>query len=123
MSDDALKLALQVAVPLRIAELSGMTPYQRSGALVVWREHGEDAVAYAGDYLQVRHSHARGETAKAFNRLACGLAALAHAPGGVSFADLHWCPVHPWGVLAEEWDGHTTEQKYERCRKFAAEHQ
>ncbi len=90
MSDEALKLALGVAVPLRLAELARMTPYQRQGAIAVWREQGEDAVAYAGDFLQVRHRDARGETAKAFNRMAKGLAALAHAPGGVSFAGLHW---------------------------------
>lgn len=95
MSDDVLLLALQVAVPLRMAELSRMTPYQRAGAIAVWREHGEEVVAYEGDHLLVAHPQARGDSAKAFNRMARGLAAMAYAPGGVSFAGLHWCADNP----------------------------
>jgi hypothetical protein len=46
-------------------------------------------VAEKGDIIQFR-SKKKGETAEAFNRLAEGIAALAFAPGGVTFLGDHW---------------------------------
>lgn len=93
---DTLLAGLEVAVPLRIQELRLMTPYERHTTLQAWRSDACDAVAYRGDILQFG-SKRRGEAASVFNHLARGLAALAHAPGGVLFAGRHWCLTHPWG--------------------------
>ena len=46
-----------------------------------------DAIASHGDDLMFGGKHC----APTFAALARGLAVLAHQPGGVSFAGLHWC--------------------------------
>jgi hypothetical protein len=48
---------------------------------------GADEIASHGDDLQFGGKHC----APTFAALARGLAVLAHQPGGVSFAGLHWC--------------------------------
>lgn len=97
--DDALIFGLQVAVPLRIAELERMSAHQRQSTLNAWRVDAADAVGHRGDALQFRGR--KGAAASVFNDLARGLAVLAHAPGGVLFAGVHWCLEHPGGKAAD----------------------
>lgn len=82
---ELLRITLGAAVPLWIAELRKLTPEQR---IALARECG-DIVAAKGDVIQFR-SKKPGETAKAFNALAKGIAALAFSPGGVTFLGDHY---------------------------------
>jgi hypothetical protein len=79
---DVLTISLQVAVPLRIAEVASWSWDRRQ------REAGEVAnvVASHGDDLLYGGKHC----ADAFNKLALGLACLAYAPGGVTFMGEHF---------------------------------
>lgn len=90
MTDNAaLLLTLQVAVPLRIAELEAMPPKLRERLRTEWAREAVDVIAAQGDVLQYGGKH-RGQAAGAFNHLARGLAAAAWQPGGVHFAGLHF---------------------------------
>ena len=82
---ELLKMTLAAAVPLWIFEFKKLTPTQREA---IAHEAGP-IIAEKGDIIQFRSSK-RGETAKAFNQLARGLAALAFVPGGVDFAGMHF---------------------------------
>jgi len=84
-----LTTSLQAAVPLWILEMRPWTPAAR---LATAREDGQH-IAEHGDDLMFK-SKTKGRTAEAFNHLARGLAALAYAPGGVTFAGEHWCVNH-----------------------------
>lgn len=95
---DVLLIGLQAAVPLRIHELCAMPPRRRSEIMQAWRADAVDAIGHRGDALQFGGK--RGQAAAVFNDLARGLAVLAHAPGGVQFAGLHWCLEHPNGKRA-----------------------
>jgi hypothetical protein len=75
---------LEVAVPMRIAELRTLAEGNR---LALAREAGQH-IAEHGDDLMFRGKP--GRSAEAFNQLTTGLAALAFSPGGVSFAGMHW---------------------------------
>ncbi|MFD9563370.1 hypothetical protein [Streptomyces sp. NPDC059994] len=81
--------SLRVAVPLHMMELGSRSPEE----LIRIAAESATVVGSQGDVLQFR-SAKRGETAKAFNALARGLAAGALvAWGGATFAGLHWCTV------------------------------
>ena len=75
---------LAVAVPLEIAQLRSYTEGER---LAIARECGA-YIAEHGDDLMFRSK--RGQSAKAFGRMARGLAAAAFQPGGVTFAGMHF---------------------------------
>lgn len=80
---------LRVAVPLHMLNLSKRTP----GELAQIAQTSASAIGSQGDILQFRSSK-KGETAKAFNALARGLAAAALVTwGGVTFLGMHWCMV------------------------------
>lgn len=84
---DALRMTLQLAVPMLIHELHQMPD---PGAVMDrWRRGAAAAVAERGDVLQYGGKK-MGSAAEVFNHLARGLAVLAHAPGGVDFAGLHF---------------------------------
>lgn len=87
--DDHLIAALQAAVPLHIIELRHATFEQRQ------RIAGQAAtvIGSRGDILQFGGGK-RGEVADVFNHLARGIAAASFAPGGITFAGVHWCPDH-----------------------------
>lgn len=89
VSAETLKTALLCAVPLWIEELR-----QRSwdDLCVIARESAQ-VIAEKGDIIMFR-SPKKGESGKAFNALARGLACLAFAPGGVKFLGLHWEAKH-----------------------------
>jgi hypothetical protein len=82
----ALLPCLALAVPLRIEELRAKPPAERvelgrrCGELIA--EHGDDLL-FGGKCAS-----------EAWMALVTGLAACAFAPGGVSFAGLHWEAQH-----------------------------
>jgi len=81
---------LQVAVPLWAERLK----HQRLADLLPRARELAQVVAEKGDVLQFK-SKKRGETAKAFDALAEGLAILSFAPGGVRFSGVHFENAHP----------------------------
>lgn len=83
---DLLTTSLLAAVPLWIHRMRDWSPEERCRRSPELADH----VAAHGDILQFK-SKKRGETAEAFNRLAEGVAILAHQPGGVTVFGLHWC--------------------------------
>jgi len=87
---DLLAITLSAAVPLWIDRL------KRQPWSYIERRAKECAqtVAEKGDIIQFG-SKKKGETAKAFNALAEGIACLAFAPGGVKFAGMHFEARHP----------------------------
>ena len=82
VQQDVLRTTLQLAVPMWIHE---MRPWSIDQRLSMARECAE-VVASHGDDLQYGGKHC----ADTFNKLACGLACLAHQPGGVKFLGYHW---------------------------------
>jgi hypothetical protein len=91
-----LVITLQVAVPLWIHEVAKLTQAERLAAArecgQMIAEHGDDII-----YLSPR----KGETARAFNALARGLACAAYQPGGVWFMGTHFCTDHSVCEAAE----------------------
>lgn len=85
---------LEAAVPLHIWVMKDWSPEAR-----MWT--GRDMADYIsahGDVILYR-GHKQGESGRAFNALAKGLAAAAYQPGGVTFHGLHWCAAH----MRERW--------------------
>ncbi|BCL83143.1 hypothetical protein ccbrp13_56080 [Ktedonobacteria bacterium brp13] len=84
-TDFLLKLHLEAIVPLMIADIANqgdISDWQLervSGHAVYLGEHG-DAILY----------RVKGETRKAVNVLCESLAILAFAPGGITFAGIHF---------------------------------
>jgi len=78
-----LAIGLQVAVPLHILEQRTWPAERRQAAAA----EAASFVGSHGDDLQFGGRLC----AATFNALAAGLALLATAPGGVTFAGEHWC--------------------------------
>lgn len=75
----------------------------RAELLADWRGEASPVIAYRGDVI-LYLSGERGETAKAFNALAQGVAALACHQGGVKVFGLLWCAEHhPGGKVTDEY--------------------
>ena len=89
-NNDLLGIALSAAVPLRIAELQELRLEVRWRRIREWTSEAVDVICAKGELLMYKQKP-RGGTASAFNHLARGLAALAFAEGGVTFAGWHWC--------------------------------
>lgn len=89
IDETLLTITLQAAVPLHILELQKIPLGE---VMRIARECGQ-VVAEKGDVIQFKGK--KGETAKAFNQLARGIACLAFAPGGVRFMGLHFEAEHP----------------------------
>lgn len=86
---DLLPIALSAAVPLWIEKLRPLEPEQRLA-----RASGlADVIGSKGDIILYRGGK-KGESAKAFNALAEGLAIGAFQPGGVTAFGSHWCVNH-----------------------------
>lgn len=84
-NSELLKIHLQMAVPLRIAEIQGMPFAERS-------RHAQIAaqmIAEHGDNILFR-GRTQGESAKAVNALINGIALLSFQPGGITFMGLHF---------------------------------
>lgn len=78
-----LQAMLPVAVLTALDDVNELTDPERQHLA----SKSADALAAHGDDLLYGGKHC----AETFTALARGLAALAHQPGGVSFAGLHWC--------------------------------
>lgn len=85
MDNALLTSTLAVAVPMWVERIQHYTDEQRTARA---HELGQ-VIAEHGDLILYR-SKRRGESARNFNALAEGLACLAYAPGGVTFAGSHW---------------------------------
>jgi hypothetical protein len=96
MTTSLLVQTLRLAVPMWIAEANKRHGETRDELLADWRREAGPVVAANGDHI-LYLGHKRGETAKAFNSLARGLAVLAHARGGVTVFGLVWCATHSPG--------------------------
>ena len=79
---ELLRICLQAAVPLRIAEIASWPAQRRietaRAQATVIASHGDDLL-YGGKHC-----------ADTFNAMALGLACMAYAPGGVTFLDDHY---------------------------------
>ncbi len=89
MDDALLAGTLALAVPLWMERVKA---YPEEIRLARARECGQ-VVAERGDIIQFR-AKKRGETARAFNALAEGIACAAFQPGGITFLGQHWCRDH-----------------------------
>lgn len=90
MNDQAtLTMALQLTVPLWIDELRSLRPDVRAATMAEWRALARTALPRAD--VMLYGGSKSGMATEIFNGLARGLAVLAHSPGGVGFAGLHWC--------------------------------
>lgn len=79
-----LQSALSAAVPMWIEKVHAMSPDERFARAQSCAQY----IAEHGDMLLFRGKD--GESAAAFNHLAEGIAVLAFAPGGITFADMHF---------------------------------
>lgn len=87
-----LRTHLAMAVPLERTRLAQGTEEQRAAQLASLDTHElhADDVLYAGRYA-----------AEGIGNLVLALALLSFAPGGVTYAGLHWCPDHDACLAAE----------------------
>lgn len=83
---EILRASLEAAVPIAIHDLR----YHTWEELQRLASESSTVIASHGDDLQFGGK----KCASTFAALARGLAALAYAPGGVTFLGLHWCAVH-----------------------------
>lgn len=82
---ELLRISLSAAVPLWIMEYERL-PIEEILALA---PEASQYIAEHGDVIMYRGAR-KGETARAFNELAKGLAILSFAPGGVKFLGMHF---------------------------------
>jgi hypothetical protein len=94
IKSSVLLMSLQLAVPLRIAELLDLDDEDRQFKVEAWRRAALTPIAERADLLMyggAKNRSERGQPGQVFNHLARGIAALAFHPGGVTFAGRHWC--------------------------------
>jgi hypothetical protein len=95
-------VALQLAVPLWLAELEALPKAEGDALAQKWADAGATLVVEHGEDPQYDRP---GRRAVVVRGLARGLAALARCPGGVRFLDLMWCSRHSTGGRpAESWE-------------------
>lgn len=92
-ASELLKISLSAAVPLHIAEMKSL-PWAEVSRIA---SEASQFIAEHGDALMYK---TKGVTAKAFNHLAKGLAALSFVPGGVKFLGMHFEARHEGGESA-----------------------
>lgn len=93
---DLLKIMLPGAVALRIMDFKKL-PWEEIQRIAT------EASQFLGEHGDALMYKQKGTTAKAFNMLAKGMAALAFAPGGVNIFGLHFEDIHPESVEKGVW--------------------
>jgi hypothetical protein len=101
---------LDVAVPIQLIILDEMDPAERPEAITRWAAGAVDLIACSDASLlfpvkaspQTDRHAAEPGTAATFAALARGIAAGAHAPGGITAFGRHWCVNHDRCVEAEQ---------------------
>ena len=88
-----LQITLDAAIPCWIMELK-LRPWSY---LEMRAADASQMIAEKGDVILFRGKK-KGETARAFNALAEGIAILAFYPGGVRIFNRHWVAEHPEGT-------------------------
>lgn len=83
-SDELLKIHLMTAVPLYIEQFRNL-PWQEIDRIA---KESSQIIAEKGDLIMFKGK--KGESAKAVNALAKGIAALSFVPGGVKVFGLHF---------------------------------
>ena len=83
---------LDKAVRRWIDELAALPSGRRRAVCRRWAAEAGPAVMSGGDVL--RYGDKPAKVAAVFNHVARGLAALATAPGGVTWMGMHWCVDH-----------------------------
>lgn len=83
--NELLNISLSAAVPIWIEQLRVASPEYRTQRA----QEAAKIVAGEGDNILFKGPK-QGDSARAFNALAEGLACLAFAPGGVKFAGMHF---------------------------------
>lgn len=87
LREELFLLTIQTAVPLNIAEIKakgGPNDFQWD-----WAREFADELGERGDILQFK-GEKPGQAATIMNRFSYALAVMAFAPGGVTFAGLHF---------------------------------
>lgn len=117
MDSTVLVETLRAAVPQWVDQLSRLPVARREVVRQEWAARGAQLVASHGDLLmfpkQAGKRHRKAcpgpdtcsclvGTAEVFNAMARGLAAGAFAPGGITFAGVHWCVNHARCEAAEQ---------------------
>lgn len=92
-----------MAVTLNILDFKRLPWSQLQGIAT----YASQYVAEKGDNILFK-SHKKGESAKAFNELAKGVAVLSFAPGGVTLFGQHFESIHPESVERGMWLYHST---------------
>lgn len=92
VSDAACPLTaqeLQLAVPAAMQEVKALTGRQ----ILAEAERAADVIGCGADILWVEKVPKKPDVAPAavLHAINCGVAILAHRPGGVTFGGLHWC--------------------------------
>lgn len=102
IADELLPLMIVPAVIAALDALDTWPTDERDNVRDTWRADALDMLDGSGPMADCLFGHAsakptrkdRQQVADAFAVLARGLAAMAHAPGGVEFAGTLWCAAH-----------------------------
>ncbi len=121
--DFLLRITLQAAVPLLLADLNAMRAERRGPTRRKWAAEGVAHLAHRGDVLMFGGKP--GEASEVFTALARGIAALAAQPGGVVVFGALFCArhhpggLHPYGegvcrtCLTEDYDTPPEQPPYD----------
>lgn len=103
-----LRVALDIAVTLRVFELARLPDDARGQTVRQWAADAVEAVAHRGDALMFTTKGRKGSTAAVFNALAKGLAAGSFQPGGVTFLGRRWESRSRWFAAPSDQTDHVS---------------
>jgi len=96
-AEDLLPMALQMAVPLWLAELDRLSGETKQQMIRAWLADGRDKIPSSGDTLLYPAGRGEIPTRTMFNVVARTIAAMSLHRGGLSFAGLLFCASHARG--------------------------
>jgi hypothetical protein len=89
MASSPLAIGMSAAVPLRIMELTQIENITlRAEVMQRWAAEAEAVLGETGE--AITHRTVAGDSARAFNAAAKGIAALAFVPGGITIFGMHF---------------------------------